>query len=67
MSDEERVNRCECLGKKFATLKETGSLEAAMAEGAGVECEGCLPYLKLMFACGDTEFDIDDPRLADYE
>ena len=67
MSDE-LVNRCECVNKKFEQLKEFGDLEAAQsATGCGLECEGCLPYLKLMFASGETAFDIADPRLAQYE
>ncbi|MDX8395346.1 MAG: hypothetical protein R8K22_02920 [Mariprofundaceae bacterium] len=61
------VNRCECLGEKFSKLKELGSLEAAMDAGAGQECEGCLPYVKLMFASGEIEFDLEDPRLAEFE
>lgn len=67
MSDAQ-VNRCECVNKTFEQLKEFGSLEDAQAAtGCGLECEGCLPYLKLMFASGETAFDIDDPRLAQYE
>lgn len=57
------VNMCACLNRTFARLLELGSLEAAMAEGAGVECSGCLPYLKLAFETGETAFAIDDPRL----
>ena len=65
---EERVNRCECVNKPFEKLKEFGSFEAAQqATGCGVECEGCVPYLKLMFASGETEFDINDTRLPQYE
>jgi len=64
---EEKVNRCECLGKTFAKLRELGSLEAAMSAGAGLECEGCLPYLKLSFASGEDAFELEDPRLSDYE
>ena len=63
MQDEKPVNMCACLNKSFASLKELGSLEAAQAAGAGVECSGCLPYLKLMFETGETEFAIDDPRI----
>lgn len=66
MSDE-MVNRCECMNKTFAQLHELGSLEAAIEAGAGVECEGCVPWLKLSFACGKTEIALDDPRLKDYE
>lgn len=62
-----RVDRCECIGKKFSQLQKEGSLEAVMAQGAGSECEGCLPYLKLMFASGETEFDVEDPRIQQYE
>jgi len=64
---EGRVNRCECLGKTFAQLREFGSLEAAIEAGAGGECEGCLPYLKLAFASGEDAFDLEDPRLSAYE
>ncbi len=68
MTDEARVNRCECVGKTFEQLKAYGSLEAAQqATDCGCECEGCLPYLELMFACGETEFDLEDPRLKAYE
>jgi hypothetical protein len=68
MSDDTPVNRCECIKRSFAQLLEFGSLEAAVAEtGAGRECAGCLPYLKLAFATGETAFAIDDPRLAAYE
>ncbi|MFQ5345539.1 MAG: hypothetical protein ACE5DZ_06225 [Mariprofundus sp.] len=66
--DEEKVNRCECVGKTFAQLKTFGNFETAQtACRCGEECGGCIPYIKLMFACGETEFDIDDPRLAEYE
>lgn len=67
MSDG-RVNRCVCINKTFEELKGYESLEAAQAAtGCGLECEGCLPYLKLMFASRETAFDIDDPRLAEFE
>jgi len=66
--DEEQVNRCECAGKTFAQLKAFENFEAAQtATRCGIECGGCIPYIKLMFACGETAFDIDDPRLAEYE
>jgi len=66
--DDEQVNRCECIGKTFTQLKAFGNFEAAQAAtGCGVECGGCTPYVKLMFACGETAFDIDDPRLVDEE
>jgi len=61
------VNRCECMNKTFAQLQELGSLEAAMQAGAGKECEGCIPWLKLSFASGETELALEDPRLKDYE
>ncbi len=65
---DEKVNRCECINKKFEQLQQFENLEAAQrASRCGVECEGCLPYLKLMFATGETSFDIDDSRLAQYE
>jgi len=67
MCEEEKVNRCECLGKTFAKLKEQGSLEDAVALGAGQECEGCLPYLKLSYASGEDAFDLEDPRLSEYQ
>ncbi len=67
MSDEAKVDRCECVNRTFAQLKTYASLaEAQAVTGCGQECEGCLPYLKLMFDCGETEFDLDDPRLANY-
>jgi len=66
-SNEDMVNRCECMNKTFAELKSLGSLEAAMQAGAGVECEGCLPWLKLSFASGENELALEDPRLAAYE
>ncbi len=64
---EEKVNRCACLGKTFAQFKAQGSLEDAIAMGAGQECEGCLPYLKLAYASGEDAFDLEDPRLSEYE
>jgi len=65
---DERVNRCECVHKTFEQLKEYENLDAAQAAtGCGTECEGCMPYIKLMFACGETAFDLEDPRLCDYE
>jgi len=68
MTDEAKVNRCECAKRTFAQLKAYESLEAAQATtNCGIECKGCLPYLKLMFASGETEFDLEDPRLKDYE
>lgn len=63
MSDDKPVNMCACLNKTFAQLKELGSMEAAEKAGAGVECGGCLPYLKLVFETGETAFAIDDPRI----
>jgi len=66
--DEEQVNRCECIGKTFEQLKPFGGFETAQAATrCGVECGGCIPYIKLMFATGETAFDIDDPRLARFE
>jgi len=66
MSDE-KVNRCECINKSFEQLKEFPDYEAAQTETrCGLECEGCVPYLKLMFATGETAFDIDDARLAEH-
>ena len=66
MSDE-LVNRCECIGKTFAALKTMGSLESIRASGAGLECKGCLPYIKLMLATGETELELEDPRLEEFE
>jgi hypothetical protein len=66
--DDMLVNRCDCTGLSFAQLLAFGDLQAAMAETeAGRECSGCLPYLKLAFATGETAFAIDDPRLPEYE
>jgi len=65
MNDDKPVNMCVCLNKSFVQLKELGSLEAAKAVGAGVECYGCLPYLKIVFETGETEFAIEDPRVED--
>jgi len=65
MSEEEmRVDRCECLNISFEELKKLGSLEAARKAGAGVECGGCIPYLRLTFETGETSFDVEDPRVA---
>jgi len=65
---DEKVNRCECVHKTFEQLKAYSDFEAAQAAtGCGSECEGCMPYVKLMFACGETEFDLEDPRLRAYE
>ncbi|MFQ5582650.1 MAG: hypothetical protein ACE5F3_08515 [Mariprofundaceae bacterium] len=67
MSQEKPVNRCECINKTFAQLKQYGSLEEAVRETrAGLECGGCVPYLKLMFATGETEFAIEDARLKEH-
>lgn len=63
--EPEIVDRCECLGRTFAAMMAQGSLEDAMAAGAGRECEGCLPWLKLAFATGEARLAIDDPRLED--
>ncbi|MDT8377183.1 MAG: hypothetical protein RQ867_10675 [Mariprofundaceae bacterium] len=61
------VNRCECINKSFEQLKVYGSYEEARKQaGAGVECGGCVPYLKLAFATGETAFAIDDPRLKGF-
>jgi len=66
--DEEQVNRCVCVGKTFELLKAFENFEAAQAATrCGVECGGCVPYIKLMFASGETAFDIDDSRLAEFE
>jgi len=66
--NDEQVNRCDCVNKTFEQLKSFSSLtDAQAATACGIECEGCLPYLKLMFACGETAFDIDDPRLREFE
>jgi len=65
MNDDKPVNMCACLNRSFAQLKELGSLEAAREAGAGVECCGCMPYLKIMFATGETEFAIEDPRIEE--
>ena len=68
MEEAPLVNRCECINKKFDQLLEYGSFEEAQKKtGAGIECEGCVPYLKLAFATGETAFEIDDPRLKDFE
>ena len=65
---DEKVNRCDCINKTFEQLKAFGNFEAAQAAtSCGIECEGCVPYLKLMFATGETEFDIDDSRLSSYQ
>lgn len=64
---EDIVNRCECKNKTFAQLHELGSLEAAIQAGAGMECEGCLPWLKLSFTSGETELGLEDSRLKDFE
>ncbi len=63
MSDDKSVDMCACLNMSFAQLKELGSLEAAKAAGAGAECCGCLPYLRIVFETGETEFSVDDPRV----
>jgi hypothetical protein len=62
--EEAPVNRCECINKTFEQLLQHGSFEEAQRKtGAGVECEGCIPYLKLAFATGEKEFPIEDSRL----
>jgi len=65
---DEKVNRCECINKTFEQLKEYPDFAAAQSKtGCGLECEGCIPYLKLMFATGETAFEIDDARLSGYQ
>jgi len=65
---DEKVNRCECINKTFEQLKAYPDYTTAQAETrCGLECEGCIPYLKLMFATGETAFDIDDKRLAAHQ
>ncbi len=65
---DEKVNRCECVHKTFEQLKVYADFDTAQAvTGCATECEGCTAYIKLMFACGETEFDIEDPRLSLYE
>jgi len=67
VSDEKPVNRCECMNRTFEQLKRYASLEEAMRETrVGTECGGCVPYLKLMFATGETAFAVEDPRLKDH-
>jgi hypothetical protein len=65
--NDDIVNRCECMNKTFSQLKELGSLEDAMEFGAGTECEGCVPWLKLSFASGENELALEDPRLKDHQ
>jgi len=67
-AEDAPVNRCECINKTFKQLLEYGSFEEAQRKaGAGVECEGCVPYLKLAFATEEKAFPIDDPRIKDFE
>jgi len=68
MNEDKPVNRCECINKTFDQLQQYGSLEEAMRQTrAGTECGGCVPYLKLMFATGETAFAMEDPRLKDLQ
>lgn len=65
MDDDMQVDRCDCIGVSFAILKSYGDIASAQkATECGIECGGCLPYLRLMFATGETSFDVDDPRLG---
>ncbi len=65
MDEDTRIDRCDCIGVRFAELLRHGNLpQAQAATDCGVECGGCLPYLRLMFETGETDFDIDDPRLS---
>ena len=67
MNDVVTVNHCECKGRTFEQLKQYDNFYAAMgATGCGAECGNCIPYIKLMFATGETEFKSDDPRLDQY-
>jgi bacterioferritin-associated ferredoxin len=67
MSDIVTVNHCECKSKTFEQLKEYKNFYAAMgATGCGAECGKCIPFIKLMFATGETEFKENDPRLDQY-
>lgn len=64
--DDRPVDRCECLGKNFTDLTKYASLEEAVAATeVGTQCNGCLPYLKLVFSTGETSFNVEDPRLVD--
>ncbi|MDQ6962366.1 MAG: hypothetical protein Q9M28_07505 [Mariprofundaceae bacterium] len=64
--DDRPVDRCECLGKNFADLRQYTSLEEAIEETeVGTQCSGCRPYLKLVFSTGETSFQVEDPRLED--
>ena len=68
MNDVVTVNHCECKGRTFEQLKQYDNFYAAMgATGCGAECGNCIPYIKLMFATGETEFKSDDPRLDQYK
>ena len=65
---DEKVNRCECINKSFEQLKAYPDFATAQTESrCGLECEGCVPYLKLMFDTGETAFDIVDPRLSAHQ
>jgi len=67
MSDVIVMDHCECKGKTFAQLKEYANFYAAMgATGCGSECGKCIPFIKLMFATGETEFKENDPRLDQF-
>ena len=62
------MNQCECKKVSFTKIKEYGNYYAAMgATGCGSECGNCIPYIKLMFATGETEFRSDDPRVEQYK
>ncbi len=66
--EEALVNRCACINKTFEQLLRYDNFEDAQKKaGAGVECEGCIPYLKLAFATGETAFEIEDVRMKAFE
>lgn len=68
MNEVKTVSYCECKGTPFAQLKQYGNFYAAMgATGCGAECGNCVPFIKLMFATGETEFKSNDPRLDEYK
>ena len=64
----EIVNQCECKHVPFTEIIKHGNYYAAMgATGCGAECGKCIPYIKLMFATGETEFKSNDPRVDQYK
>ena len=54
------IRRCVCGGKTFRELRDQGvcTMEEVEAQGCGVTCLLCRPYLERMLRTGETAFAI---------